>query len=118
MVFSEVVCGGVEDGKGSEVSMKGSAMKASMLEMISLGEKGDERVGVKIFLAGGCREEVLVIKEEVESVKGFGEAQERCLVFGSGVRCRRGEGVEVGVCGFRREKILFTGTEVTTVWVR
>ena len=76
-MFSEVVCGGIEDGKGSEISMKGSTMKASMSEMVSLGEKGDERVEVKFFLAGGCREEVLVIKEEVESVEGFGgEAQE------------------------------------------
>ena len=65
-MFLEVICGGVEDGEGSEVSMKGSAMKASISEMVSLGEKGDERVGVKIFLAGGCRV-VLVIKEEVVS---------------------------------------------------
>ena len=50
MVFSKVECGGVEDGKGS-------AMKASMSEMVSLRE-GDERMGVNIFLAGGCREEV------------------------------------------------------------
>ena len=28
------------------------------------------------------------------------------------------EGIEVGVSGFRREKLLFTGTEVTTEWVR
>ena len=42
-MFSEVVlCGGVEDGKGSEVSMKGSAMKAAMSEMVSLGEEGDD----------------------------------------------------------------------------
>ena len=64
-----------------------------------------------------------MIKEEVEPVEGFGEAQERHLVFGTGVQCGRGirfevEGVEVGVSGFRREKILFTGTEVTTRWVR
>ena len=65
-MFSEVVCGGVEDGKGSEVSMKGPAMKAAMSEMVSLREGGDERVGVNIFLAGSCREEVLVITEEVE----------------------------------------------------
>ena len=91
MVFSKVVCGGVEYGKGSEVSMKNSAMKASMSEMVSLVEGGDERVGVNIFLAGGCREEVLVIKEEVESVKGFGgKAQERRLVLGTGVRHGRG----------------------------
>ena len=95
-------------------------MKSSMSEMVSLGEKRDDRVGVKIFLAGGCKEEVLVIKESVE---GFGELQEQCLVFGTGVQCRREvrfeiEGVEVGVSRFMREKILFTGTEVTTRWVR
>ena len=38
-MFSEVVCGGVEDGKGSEVSMKGSAMKASMSEKCQ-GKRG------------------------------------------------------------------------------
>ena len=41
--------------------MKGFAMKASMSEMVLLGKKKNERVEVKIFLAGGCREEVLVI---------------------------------------------------------
>ena len=57
--------------------MNGSAMKASMSKMVLPGKEGDERVGVKMFLAGGCREKVLVIKEEVESVEGFGgEAQE------------------------------------------
>ena len=61
-----MVCGGIEDGKVSEVSMKGPAMKAYMSEMVSLRKGGNERVGVNIFLAGGCREEVLVIKEEVE----------------------------------------------------
>ena len=106
MVFSKVVCGGVEDGKGSEVSMK-----ASMSEMVSLGEEGDERMRVNIFLAGGCREEVLVIKEEVESLEGFGEIQKRRLVLGTGVRRGRGvrfevEGVEVGVSGFRRKNII------------
>ena len=78
-MFSEVVCGGLEDGKGSEVSMKGSAMKASMSEMVSLGEERDERVGVKIFLAAAVGRKVLVIKE---NIKGFGgETQERRLVF-------------------------------------
>ena len=67
-------------------------------------------MGVKIFLAGGCSDTVLVIKEEVKSVEGFGgEAQEQRLVFGIGVPhgCRirfEVEGVEVGVSGFRREK--------------
>ena len=32
---------------------------------------------VEVFLEGGCREEILVIKDEVESVDNFGwEAQE------------------------------------------
>ena len=85
MVFSMVICGGIEDEKGSEISMKDSAMKVSMSEMVSLGEEGDER------MAGCCREEVLVIKEEVESVEGFGgEAEERRLVLGT--RVRRGRG--------------------------
>ena len=39
-MFSEVVCGGIEDGKGSKISMKGPAMKASMSETVSLGKKG------------------------------------------------------------------------------
>ena len=80
-------------------------------------------MGVKIFLAGSYRETVLVIKEEVESVEDFGgEAQERHLVFGTRVPHGWGirfevEGVEVGVSGFTREKLVFTGTEVTTRWV-
>ena len=57
--------------------MKGFAIKASMSEMVSLVEGGDERVGLKVFLARGCKEKVLVIKEEVGSEVGFGgEAQE------------------------------------------
>ena len=48
-----------------------------MSEMVSLGEGGDKTVGIKAFLAGGCKEKVLVIKDEVGSVDGFvGEAQE------------------------------------------
>ena len=44
-------------------------------------------------------------------------------MFGTGVQCGRGvrfevEGVEVEVSRFRREKLLFTGTEVTTGWMR
>ena len=49
MMFWKVICGGIEDGEGSEVSMKGFAMKASMSEMVSLGEERDERMGVNIF---------------------------------------------------------------------
>ena len=74
-MFSEVGCGGVEDGKRSEVSMKTFAMKTSMSEMVSLGGKGDERMG-----------KILVIKEELESAEGFaGEAQERRLVLSTQV---------------------------------
>ena len=77
MMFSEVVCDGIENGKGSEISMKGFAIKASMSKMISQGEEGDESVGVTLFLARSYKEKVLVIKEEVGSVEGFGgEAQE------------------------------------------
>ena len=28
------------------------------------------------------------------------------------------EGIDVGIFGFNKEKLLFTGTEVTTRWVR
>ena len=44
--------------------MKGFAMKASMSDIVSLGEGGDERVRVKVFLARGCKEKVLVIKRK------------------------------------------------------
>ena len=47
MVLSEVECNEVKDAKGSETSVK---------EMVSLGEGEEKTVGVKIFLAGGCRE--------------------------------------------------------------
>ena len=41
---------------------------------------GDKAVGVKVFLARDCREEVLVIMDEVGSVDCFGrKAQERRL---------------------------------------
>ena len=45
------------------------------------------------------------------------------MVFGTRVRHGRWvrfevEGVEVGISGFRREKLLFSGTQVTTGWVR
>ena len=38
--------------------MKGFAIKASMSEMVSLGEGGEKTVGVKIFLVEDCREEI------------------------------------------------------------
>ena len=69
-------------------------------------------MGVKIFLARSCRETVSVIKKGVQSVEGFIKVQERRLVFdtqaphGWGVRFE--VGVEVGISGFRREKIFFT----------
>ena len=34
----------VEDGKGSEASMKGFAIKASISEIVSLGEEGEKTV--------------------------------------------------------------------------
>ena len=82
MVLSEVEYDEVKDRKGSETSMKGFVIKASMSQMVSLVEGGEKTMGVKVFLAGGYREEVLVIKDEVGSADGFGrEAQERCWVF-------------------------------------
>ena len=64
-------------------------------------------MGVKVFLARGCRELVLVIKDEVGSVgslEGKHRSNAWCLV-------RRGKGakfkverVEVGVLGFSKEK--------------
>ena len=53
-----------------------------------------------------------MIKEEVESVEGFGgKAQEQRLVLGTGVQRGRGvrfevEEVEVGVSGYRRKIII------------
>ena len=67
--------------------MKCFIIKALISEMVSLGEGGEMRVGVKIFLVEHCREEVLVIKDELGSVYGFRrEAHEQRL---TGVRVRR-----------------------------
>ena len=56
--------------------MKNFAIKASISETVSLDEGGEKTVGVKFFLVEDCREEVLVIKDEIGSVDGFGrEAQ-------------------------------------------
>ena len=75
-ILLEIECNEVEDRKGSETSMKGFAIKASMSEMVLLGEGGGKTVGVKVFLAGGCRE-LFVMKYEVGLVNSFGgEAQE------------------------------------------
>ena len=64
--------------------------------MVSLGEGGDERLGVKFILAGGCREKLLVIKYEVGSVEGFREkAQERLLVFGTRIQRGRRQGLKL-----------------------
>ena len=52
--------------------MKSFAIRASISEMNSLVE-GGETVGIKIFLIDDCREQVLVIKDEVRSVDGFRE---------------------------------------------
>ena len=43
--------------------MKGFAIKASISEMVPLGERGEKTVGVKVFLVGGCREGILVTKD-------------------------------------------------------
>ena len=66
----EVECDEVEDGESSEASMKGFAIKASILEMVSLWEGGEKTVVVKAFLAENCRDDVLVIKDEIRSVDG------------------------------------------------
>ena len=58
----EFECNKVEAGEGSEALMKGFAIKASMSEMISLGDRGEKTIGVKVFL----------IEDEVVSVDGFG----------------------------------------------
>ena len=80
MLF-EVECHEVEDGKGSETSMN-FAMKASISEMVSLKEGGKKTVGVKVFLVEDCREEVLMIKDEVGSVNGFGRKRSTGVTFG------------------------------------
>ena len=62
---SEIECDEVEDEKGNETSMKGFAIKASISELVSKGD-GEKTVRVKfesIFLAGGCREEVLMMND-------------------------------------------------------
>ena len=53
MVLSGVECE-VADWKGSEVSMQGFAIKASVSEVISQWE-GEKTVEVKVFLAEGCK---------------------------------------------------------------
>ena len=66
----------VENGKGSELSMK------DCNKGFILCDGGEKTVEVKVFLAECCREEVLVIKDEVESVESFlGEAHELLLVL-------------------------------------
>ena len=59
-----------------------------MSEMVSLGDRKEKAMGVKTFLAGGCRF-FFVIKNEVGSVDSFGgEAQESCLIS-VGIQRRR-----------------------------
>ena len=55
-MLSEVECDEVESRKWSKTSMKGFAIKASISEMVSLREGGEKTLGVKVFLAGGCRQ--------------------------------------------------------------
>ena len=63
--------GKVEDGEGNEASMKGFVIKASISAMVSLGKGREKTVEVKVFLEKDCREEVLVIKDEVGPVNDF-----------------------------------------------
>ena len=91
-MLAKVECDETDDRKRSETLMKGFAIKASMSEMVSLGEGVEMTLGVKVFLAGRCKEEVLVIKDEVGSVDGFGgEAQKQCFVFCTQIRYGRGK---------------------------
>ena len=63
--------------------------------MVSLEEGREKAVKIKVFLARGCRE-VLVIKDEIGSVDSFrGEAHEQRLMFC--VRIRRGRGTNLEV---------------------
>ena len=70
-MLSEFECDKIEDGEGSEASMKGFDLKISISEMVSRGEGRQKTVGIKVFLIEDCRE-VLVIKDEVGSVNCFG----------------------------------------------
>ena len=84
-------------GEGSEVSMKGFDPKASISEIVSLGEGREKTMGVKVFLVEDCREDVLVIKDEVGLVDSFGgEAQERHLI---GVKIQHPRGARVEIEG-------------------
>ena len=68
--------------------MKGFAIKASMSEMVSRRE-GGKTVGVKVFLAGDFRKEVLEIKDDVDVL---------CMNT-KWRRSRLEDGVEVGCQG-------------------
>ena len=48
-MLSEVECDEIDNGEGSEASMKDFAIKASISEIVSLG-KGGEESGNKRFL--------------------------------------------------------------------
>ena len=77
--LSESKCDKVEDGEGSEASMKVFAIKASISEIVSPGEGGAKTVGVKVFLVEDCREDALVVMDEVKSVDGFGGIAQETL---------------------------------------
>ena len=53
-MLSEVECDEVEDGEGSETSMKGFTVKTSISEMVSLAE-GEKTVEEVIMLDEGTR---------------------------------------------------------------
>ena len=52
-VLSEFECDEVEDGEGSEASLKDFTIKASLSEMVSLWEGREKTVGIKLFLTVG-----------------------------------------------------------------
>ena len=83
-MLSEVQCDEAENGKGNrnETSMKGFAIKGfNLSDGLTRGRRREDS-GSKSFLEGGCREEILVFKDEVGSVDNFGgEAQDRHLVL-------------------------------------
>ena len=68
----EVECDRVEDGIVSETSMKGFAMNPSISEMVSLGGKREKIIGLNFSWQEVSSKEILLIKDEVGLVDGFG----------------------------------------------
>ena len=61
-VLLELECYKVENGVGSEISMKGFAIKASISDCFTKRRGREES---KDFLVKDCREEVLVTKDKI-----------------------------------------------------